>query len=70
MIVITKKFNLNGETLEKGKKLQVKKGFSQKGDISEATAKALKARGVAEDFKDEPTTKPKPTDNKQSKKQS
>ena len=67
---MTKDFSLNGETLKKGKKLQIKKGFSQKGDISEATAEALKARGVAEDFKDEPTTKLKPTDNKQSKKQS
>jgi len=70
MIVMKKDFNLNGETLKKGRKLQIKKGFSQKGEITKATAEALKARGVAEDFKDEPTAKPKPADNRPSKKQS
>jgi len=67
MIVMTKDFSLNGETLKKGKKLQIKKGFSQKGDIDQSVADALKERGVAEDYKNEPN-KPKPTNNKPNKK--
>jgi len=66
MIVILKDFSLNGKILEKGKKLQIKKGFSQKGDIDQSVANALKARGVAEDYKNEPN-KPKPTNNKPNK---
>jgi len=66
MIIMIRDFSLNGETLKKGTKLQIKKGFSQKGEITEATAEALKARGVAEDYKDE--SKPKPTNNKPNKK--
>ena len=63
---MTKDFSLNGETLKKGKKLQIKKGFSQKGDIDQSVANALKERGVAEDYKNE--SKSKPTNNKPNKK--
>lgn len=65
-----KDFSLNGTLLEKGTKLEIEKGFSQKGDINQSVANTLKERGVAEDFENEPTnaTKPKPTDNRPSKK--
>jgi hypothetical protein len=59
-----KDFNLNGTTLPKGQKLKIKKGFSQKGDISENVANTLVERGVAEEVKNDP----KPTNNRPSKK--
>jgi len=66
MIVMKQDFSLNGTTLEKGKKLKIKTGFRNMGDIDKSVADALIAKGVAEMVKDEP--KPKPTDNKQGKK--
>ena len=77
MIEMTKNFSLNGNTLEKGKKLKIKKGFSLKGDVDQKVANTLVERGVAKVVSDEPVEqkkelkdepKPKSTDNKQGKK--
>jgi len=61
-----KDFSFNGTRLEKGTVLELKKGFSQKGDIDKGVADTLVERGVAEMVKDEP--EPKPANNKPSKK--
>ena len=65
-IEMIKDFSFNGTQLEKGKVLEVKKGFLQKGDIDKSVADTLVERCVAEVEKDEP--KSKSANNKPSKK--
>lgn len=64
MIEMLNNFSFNGKSLKKGKKLQIKKGISQKGDIEKQVADTLVQRGVAKVVKDEP----KPANNRPTKK--
>ena len=63
-IKMIKNFSFNGTQLEKDKVFEIRKGFSQKGDIDKKVADTLVERGVAEVVKDEP----KSANNKPSKK--
>ena len=63
-IKMIRNFSFNGTQLEKGKEFEIRKGFSQKGDIDKKIAVTLIERGVAEAVKYEP----KSANNKPSKK--
>lgn len=63
-IKMIKNFSFNGTQLEKGKEFEIRKGFSQKGDIDKKIAVTLVERGVAKAITDEP----KSENNKPSKK--